>query len=186
MKLPNKWAIRGLAVGLAATCLLGGVALAAAGDKSDPFITLSYLTQTILPQLLEDVEDETQDLREDMTDDFDDKISDYQDEMESLLLDVSDNLGSQAQTENYVYSVVTLTQGQTLSMNVGCEVMLRIGSATVAGENGVALIDTSSASELYSGGSLVTNHLYLCTIDGRTLTATAGTTKVLVRGDYSL
>ena len=37
-----------------------------------------------------------------------------------------------------------------------------------------------------SGTSLSKNHLYMSTIEGRTLTATAGTVKVLVRGGYTV
>ena len=48
------------------------------------------------------------------------------------------------------------------------------------------LIDETTAATLANGGALVQNHLYMMTIDGRGVRATAGTTKVLARGSYSV
>ena len=39
--------------------LLGTGAALAAGDQSDPLVTLSYLNQTALPQIIKQVEDKT-------------------------------------------------------------------------------------------------------------------------------
>ena len=38
----------------------------------------------------------------------------------------------------------------------------------------------------YGGGALVQNHLYMMTIEGRGVKATAATTKLLVRGGYTI
>ena len=50
------WTIRLSALLLAGLCLCGGTALAAGGDQDDPLITLSYLTRTVTPDILEQVE----------------------------------------------------------------------------------------------------------------------------------
>ena len=42
-----------------------------------------------------------------------------------------------------MFSVVTLSQGQTLVGDVGCEVMLRIGTAVCGTSDSVGLIDTT-------------------------------------------
>ena len=48
------------------------------------------------------------------------------------------------------------------------------------------LIDQSSASVLNNNGALVQNHLYMMTIEGRGVKATAATTKLMVRGSYTI
>ena len=80
------------------------------------------------------------------------------------------------------YSVVTLTSGQTLALGVGCEVMLRVGTATLAANTDPGLIDVSTGGTLNNGGALTANHLYMATIADRTVQATAATVKLLVRG----
>ena len=79
-----------------------------------------------------------------------------------------------------------MTSGQTMSLEVGCEVLLRIGSATVNANTSPALIDLSTGGTVESGTSLTRNHLYMATIADRTLTATAGDVKLLVRGGYAI
>ena len=48
------------------------------------------------------------------------------------------------------------------------------------------LVDESAATTLNNGGALVQNHLYLMTIENRGVKATAATTKLLVRGSYTI
>ena len=57
MKKPNK-TVRLGAIALSAV-LLGTGASLAAGDQSDPLVTLSYLNQTAIPQIVKQVEDKT-------------------------------------------------------------------------------------------------------------------------------
>ena len=64
--------------------------------------------------------------------------------------------------------------------------MLRVGTATCVSPSSPGLIDETAASTLNNGGALVTNHLYMVTIDTRSVTATAATTKLLVRGSYTI
>ena len=55
MKEKNKkWKMRVLSLGLAMACLCGGAL--AAGDEDDPLISLSYLTKTVIPEILEQVD----------------------------------------------------------------------------------------------------------------------------------
>lgn len=164
-----------------AVCFLTGVVYAAttAGGSTDPLVSLSYFTQTIVPDLLSDVESEAEDVRDDMTADFDDKIAAYEAEIADLMAQVEASQGT-SDVESAAYSVLTLQPGETVSLNAGDEVMLRIGTATVTGGT-PALISTTDGTSLSSGGSLVTNHLYLCTINGRTLTAGSSETWILLR-----
>ena len=84
------------------------------------------------------------------------------------------------------FRVVTLQNGQVLSAEVGCEVMLRIGSASASGPDSPVLVDTTSGTTLENGGAMVKNHLYMITIVNNGLKATANGTKVLVSGSYTI
>ena len=89
-----------------------------------------------------------------------------------------------ASTDTFI--VVTLTKGQTLTGGIGCEVMLRVGTASCIAPSAPGLIDETTAATLNNGGALAANHLYMMTIDGRGVLATADTTKLLVRGSYTI
>ena len=79
-----------------------------------------------------------------------------------------------------------MTSGQTMALEVGCEVLLRVGSATVQSNTSPALIDISTGGTVNSGASLTKNHLYMSTIPDRTLKAAASDVKLLVRGGWSV
>ena len=83
-------------------------------------------------------------------------------------------------TASSSFVVVTLSNGQTLKGDIGCEVMLRVGSAVCVASSTPGLVDESAAPTLNNGGALVQNHLYLMTIENRGVKATAATTKLLV------
>lgn len=84
------------------------------------------------------------------------------------------------------FTVVTMSEGQALTGDIGCEVMLRVGSAVCVSPSDPGLIDETAGTTLAGGGALVQNHLYMMTIEGRAVRATAGTTKVLARGSYTV
>ena len=64
--------------------------------------------------------------------------------------------------------------------------MLRIGTASCVSPSNPGLIDETSGGTLNNSGALVQNHLYMMTIEGRGVKATAATVKVLVRGGYTI
>ena len=156
-------------------CFLFTAAYAAnAGGQADPLVTLSYLNGTYTRQV-RDMVDQT--------------VTQRKAEMEQSLRNILAGNGgtSIAPTGgNGVFTVVTLSQGQSLVGDVGCEVMLRVGSAVCGSEDSVGLIDTTSGSVLGNGQALAANHLYMVTISPRRVTATAGTVKVLARGPYTI
>lgn len=155
----KKWKI---ALAAACVCFLFTVAYAAnAGGADDPLVTRSYLEGPFLKQVQSLV---------------DRAVDERKTELEQAL----------GQGGGNVFTVVTLSQGQTLVGDVGCEVMLRVGSATCGTPDSVGLIDTTSGTNLGNGGALVTNHLYMVTISTRSVTATSGTVKVLARGPYTI
>ena len=180
MKKNKMTPIRLVAAALAVVCVCAGVALAAGeGGQGDPLVTLSYLTKTVIPSILSQVEEKTQPHRDKLADELTQVVQDYSAKMETALEGVdAKNTAS--------YHVVTLKKGQKLNMEVGCEVMLRVGTAQCVAPSSPGLIDTTTGQGLNNGGALTVNHLYMATISERAVTATANTVKVLVRGGYSV
>lgn len=133
------------------------------GSSSDPLVTLSYL---------EDV--------------FFDKIMDEVDErIATRNKDIAKEVTGTSGTAD-AFAVVTLTDGQVLTGEIGCEVMLRVGSAVCTSPSAPGLIDETSATTLNNGGALQQNHMYMMTIENRGVKATSATVKVLVRGGYTI
>ena len=165
----NRWVLRLVSL-LAISCVLSTtVSLAAeAGSTGDPMVTLSYLNETFLGNILFAV---------------DQKIAARNSQIvQQLGGSVSTGGTSTAST----FTVVTLSNGQILTGQIGCEVMLRVGSAVCVSSSAPGLIDETAASTLNNGGGLVQNHLYMMTIENRGVKATAATTKLLVRGSYTI
>ena len=155
----KKWKI---ALAAACVCFVFTVAYAAnAGGAGDPLITKSYLDGPFLEQVQSMV---------------DQAVEERKTELEDML----------GQGGGNVFKVVTLSMGEILEGDVGCEVMLRIGTASCGSPDSVGLIDTTDGTILGDGKALVTNHLYMVTIKTRTVTATSSTVKVLVRGPYTV
>ena len=166
---------------LTALCLMAGIAAAAGeGTQADPLITLSYLTQTATPAVLEQVEGKTQAYQQELVDKLDQAIQGYSAKMEEL---IGQDRGEQNAA---TYTVVTLKKDQQLKMDIGCEVMLRIGTARCVSPSNPGLINTTSGAALNNNGELVVNNLYMATITDRSIKATANTVKVLVRGGYTI
>ena len=166
MKL-KKWKL--IAASACASLLVTAAYAATAGSSGDPLITLSYLNDVYTGKVQTMV---------------DNTVEQHKTEMEKALADVLANQGG-AGAASTVFSVVTLSRGQAIVGDVGCEVMLRIGSA-VCGADSVGLIDTTAGSVLGNGAALTVNHLYMVTINPRTVTATSNTAKLLVRGPYTI
>ena len=159
----NRWVLRTLVLLAICGVLNATVSFAAeAGTDQDPLVTLSYLNETFLNNVLSRV---------------DEKIADRNAQL-------SQQTGGGGTSANF--SVVTLTSGQVLTGGVGCEVMLRVGTAVCTASSAPGLIDETTAGTLNNGGALVQNHLYMMTIEGRGVKATAATTKLLVRGSYTI
>ena len=157
-------------LGLALTLGALGMTMAAAADpgsSKDPLVTLSYLEDVFFDAILEKV---------------DERIEGRDEKIAEKISGTSGQTEANAQT----FTVVTLTQGQILTGDIGCEVMLRVGSAVCTAPSAPGLIDETTASTLNSGGALAQNHLYMMTIEGRGVKATAATTKLLVRGGYTV
>lgn len=180
MKKQGKWIV---AVVAALAVVLSGAAFAAgnAGSAGDPLVTLSYLEKVFSPKVDEAVDQAVKANMEELKTQLNGAI----DQWSEMIGKQTVGAGSGG-TGGSVFSVVTLSNGQTLTGEVGCEVMLRVGSATCVSASSPGLIDTTSGGTLNNGSALATNHLYMVTIETRGVRATSGTVKVLVRGSYTV
>ena len=165
---------------LAAIALVSGasiMAYASPGTQTDPFVTLSYLTDIFRPQVMADVNKTGQDLAQEL----DARIAALEAQLEASQSSSAPSASGAADR----FSVVTLSRGQLMTCSVGAEVMLRIGTATGSGSS-PALVDYTSGDTISAGTALTTNHMYLITIEGNGVRATADLVRVLVRGSYKI
>lgn len=154
-----------LALLLAAVILTGGIsALAAAGTSDNPLVTLSYLTDTFKKSILAQT---------------DSKLAAAQSTYEAKLEQKIQSSGNSGTTIG-AYSVVRMTNGQTLTLNKNCEVMLRSGTVQYSGN---ALTDTTSGSVLAQGSTVQKNHLYF-SADGTAILQATSSVTILIRGNY--
>ncbi len=201
----KKWKAITSAVLLAALVVAGAIAIAAEyGTSDDPLVSLSYINNVLAPQISEKVDEiiaeKTGSLGSELdakinsiSGEIDDKISEYTSKnAEELVTDafvsnvaekVAEKVGSSGTSSTF--ALVKLKSGQTLTAKVGCEALLRLGSATCVSSGTPGLIDMTTGGDLSGGKSLEKNHLYLCTVDGRGIRATSDAT-LLVRGPYSI
>lgn len=162
----NRWMVRLVALLLVSFTLFTATVMAAgAGSSEDPLVTLSYLNGKFLPELLGKV---------------DEKIAERDKQLTSKLSGQSGGVASDG------FTVVTLSSGQVLYGQIGCEVILRVGSASCVSSSTPGLIDTTTGGTLDNSAALAKNHLYMMTISDRGVKATAGTTRLLVSGGYTI
>ena len=164
----SRWLARVLVVLVLSGLLSMTVTVASGvGTDHDPLVTLSYLKETFTKDILKQV---------------DEKIAARNNQ---IAQQVGGQVGTGAQTASE-FTVVTLSNGQVLTGDIGCEVLLRVGTAICVSPSAPGLIDESSAAVLNNSGALAQNHLYMMTIEGRGVKATAATTKLMVRGSYTI
>lgn len=160
----NNWMFRAVCMTIVSLTLTATISVAAeVGSSGDPLVTLSYLNNTYLNTILSKV---------------DEKIAQRN-------ASFAGSGGTSVGTPS-TFTLVTMSNGQTLTGGIGCEVMLRVGTAVCTASSMPGLIDTTDASTLNNGGALQKNHVYMMTIENRGVKATAATVKVLVRGSYTV
>ncbi len=157
----DRWLLRSVVLLALSGLLMTTCSLAAeAGSSGDPLVSLSYLNETFFNDIMERVD--------------------------QMIAQRTGQAVPGGSSSSASFTVVTLSQGQALTGDTGCEVMLRIGSAVCVSPSDPGLIDETTAGTLANGGALIQNHLYMMTIEGRAVRATAATTKVLARGSYTV
>lgn len=187
MKKQTNMLSRLLTLLLVSLMMLSVTAIAAgsAGSSSDPLVTLSYLNETFLPSMLSKAEERLAERKAAAAKELTEQVQADVKKLEEKYGSQTSGSGTSSGTADS-FTVVTLTNGQTLAGEIGCEVMLRVGTAAVVSPSSPGLIDSTDGSTIDSGKSLVKNHLYMMTISDRGVKATAATTKLLVRGGYEI
>lgn len=170
---------------------------AGAYSDDDPLITLSYLEQIFAPSLKEEIithvsstvsADESESVpamneAENLPESVDGTES-------SGIVDTSEQTNAQPVSQNNSYTLLELTQGQTVLANSICEFIVRPGSKVVAvspfPSQGIA--DITNGLEVL-GGEMISINAY-CLIprgaDGRGISVVGEKAYVMIRGDYTI
>lgn len=131
-------------------------AFAAPGTNDDPLVSLSYITDTLIPEIHQYV---------------DQKVA-----------NISGGSSGTAET----FNVVDVKAGQTVKVGKGCEMILRMGSGTIIASQSGGLSDVTAGYDLSDGENMPSNHLIICPLDdGRGIKVTA-TGKIMIKGMYTL
>ena len=172
---------------LALVLLLAGVSVyATAGGKTDPLVSLSYLNETFMTQMTEKVQGLINSRNDALKAELSAEIAAAEKELAKEYGSGSEGSNLPGDYDTTTFVVVTLEKGQTLIGMTGCELMLRVGTATCVADSAPGLVDTTAGNTLGGGKALTANHLYMATVDGRGVKATANTVKVMVRGPYTI
>ena len=161
MKKRKVWKTAGLAGVCAALLVTGAVAVDAGTDK-DPLVTLSYLNDQFMSEIMKRV---------------DGKIAERDKKL------AGQGVGSAAASS---FQTVELAKGQILTGSMGCEIMLRDGKATCASQLSPGMVDETTGQTVKTGGALSLNHLYMMTEEGPGVQAASNSAKLMVRGTYSV
>ncbi len=203
----KKWKALTSVLLLLSLIVAGFIAIAAEyGTSDDPLVSLSYINNVLAPQISKKVDEVIAEKTDALNAEMDKKINSVSNEIDDKLSEYTSKSADEIVTDAFIDSVaekvaqkvpatseagsifkqVKLTSGQTLNTNVGCEVLLRIGTAKCVSSGTTGLIDMTTGGVLSNGTALEKNHLYLCTIEGgRGVKATSDVT-LLVRGPYSI
>ena len=140
----------------AALIRMGAIAASNYGSSDDPLVTLSYLTEILKPELLEQAKSE-----------IDTAVSE---------LKTAEESGARTG-----FSPVTLDVGQALTFDDGAELLFRSGDAAISG----AVINLTDGSALESGASFTVNNLYIAAEAGCKITAVSECV-ILIRGTFAV
>lgn len=165
------------------TVLTGTVMAAGVGSADDPLVTLSYLNETFLPQVMKSVDEKIVARNTEVSDKLSAQIRSDAASFERKYGSIGGGSGEMSGTVDS-FVVVTLSKGQVLYGDIGCETMLRVGSAVCVANSAPGLVNETTAGTISNGDALAKNNLYMMTVTERGVKATADNTKILVRGTY--
>ena len=169
----------GLLLVSATVLTLTVAATGGAGTSSDPLVTLSYLNEKFLPQILSEVDKKAAAREQELSRKLTEQV---RSETKAFEQKYGGTSGGTAAS----FTLVTLNKWQILYMGVGCEAMLRTGSGVCVAASNPGLVDETAGAVLAGGLGLQPHHLYMATVDSRGVQAGADGTKLLVRGNYSV
>ncbi len=182
----------GLKLGTAILCIVLAISalcfsLSAYSDASDPLVTLSYLTEIILPQMKQDILMEVATNNVSVTTEDTAPPTEQIDPVENETTATSPIPEAPASNS---YTLLELTQGQKLYADSVLEMIVRPGSIVHVispfEEQGIA--DITGKAEYLNGTEVAINSY--CIIprggDGRGIEVMNEKSYILVRGEYSI
>lgn len=164
------------------------ITVIAYSSDEDPLITLSYLTDIVLPKF-----------KNEITDEYKAYISSNIQEDDNLLIDNDDSkpvtkpesdVPSSTTPTNNSYTLLELTLGQRVLVQSATEIIVRPGSIVCCvspfDEQGIA--DITNGKEVLDGQEIAINAY--CIIprgnDGRGFTVNSNNAYVMIRGEYTV
>ena len=156
MKLHNGLKV-GITAGVCVALSMVMPALATPGTESDPLISQSYITSTVMPQLEEYIREE-----------------------------VAKQAGNTTAGTSEGFKVVSLDKGDKLVCENGTELILRMGTATIIASEAGGIADVTIGTDLAEGTQMPSNHHLIVPLsDGRGIKATSSVL-VMVKGGYKI
>ncbi len=137
----NRWTDRLACVGLVAAVIAGGaIAAGSQGSQTNPLVTLDYLNEVAVPEIMKQVEKQVKER--------------------------FDKLKKEEKTAGLTFRTVELKKGETLCPGAGSQFLLRSGTL----KSTDALVDLTTGETWVNDGTLAENHLYIATGDKQTVT----------------
>lgn len=204
--MKKKWMTVVTAAVLIAVTVVGYLSVSADyGDANDPLVSLSYINQVVLPQANTTIQNSFKTTKAEFDKAMDQKVAEAKEIINALLSDYNspenvdqalldevsvklaallEGAGGQSNPQEQ-WKVVRLNAGQTLKGQVGCQLLVRFGEASVVAETEPGLINLTSSNELRTGAVLATNNLYMVTIKNNGIKA-ANKVTLLACGTYTV
>ncbi len=208
----KKWILTTSAFLMVLLLLTGYMAIAAEfGSQDDPVVALSYITDVLAPEILENVNDSIELKSKEFSTEMNQKLTEYTAQLDATITEFEErnlNIATDAQFVDAVttqvlarmngtspsgtslggndWRLVEVKKGQTLVFDVGSMILLRIGDATCVATSDPGLVNLTTATVLSNGKNLAQNNLYMVTVQGRGFKATGATNKLLVSGNYTI
>ncbi len=139
------------------------VVLAEPGGADDPIISKSYIDNVLMPQ-----------------------IKDYIESRLKGVVPEKDENKVSGDTAAETFTVVSMSKGQKMTCDAGCELILRMGQAQIFATEKGGIADTTAGYDLANKTKMPSNHLLIVPVgDGRGIVA-QNDVLVMVKGSYTL
>lgn len=135
----------GLLLVSATVLTLTVAATGGAGTSSDPLVTLSYLNEKFLPQILSEVDKKAAAREQELSRKLTEQV---RSETKAFEQKYGGTSGSASGGTAASFTLVTLNKWQILYMGVGCEAMLRTGSGVCVAASNPGLVDETAGAVL--------------------------------------
>ncbi len=170
-----------------------------AGTQSDPAITLSYIDSVFVPQVLSSVDTKTADklgtlytaALSKLTGTYENRAGtiDRNAVVSSVYASVIKKVGLGSASGSYTqrFQEISLKKGDVLTGDVGTGIILRAGSAQIAGAAGRPVINITLGKDVFPGSAVQANTRYmLCAKDDTGIVVQSATASVEVDGKYAV